>query len=58
MIEEVDVNAVGVVLGADGSDGGDGFLGLGPAGTAHAGAVIDEEDNVEVFEKGEAGVLI
>jgi hypothetical protein len=58
VIEEVDVNAIGVVLGADWGNGGDGLFSLGPAGTAHAGAIIDEEDGVEVFEEGEAGVLV
>lgn len=51
VIEEVDVDAVGVVLGADWGDGGNGLLGFGPAGAAHAGAVIDEEDCVKVFEE-------
>lgn len=63
VVEEVDVDAVLVVLGADWRDRGNGFFCFGPAGFAavargHAAAVVDEEDRVEVAEEGVAGVYI
>lgn len=49
MIEEVDIDSVVVVLCADWGNGCNGFFGFVPAGPGHAGAVVDEENGVEVF---------
>ena len=49
VIQEVDVDAVLVVLCADRGDGGDGFFGLPPGSAGHATAVVDEKDRVECF---------
>lgn len=51
-VQEVDVDAVFVVLGADRGDGGDGVRGAGPAGADHGAAVVDQEDGVEGGEEG------
>lgn len=58
MIQEVNIDPVRVVFGANRSDSRDGFLGFGPAAPAHAGTIIDEEDGVEVFEKCESIILV
>lgn len=49
VIQEVNVDAVGVVLGADRGNGCDGFFGFLPGSTGHAATVVDEEDGVEFF---------
>lgn len=52
VVEEEDVDAVGVVRGADWCDGFECFGGLVPATSDHGAAVVDEEDRVETAEKG------
>lgn len=52
MIEEIDVDAVGIVGGADGRDGTESCCGFAPASACHAAAVVDEEDGIELGEEG------
>lgn len=52
MVQEVDVDSVFVVLGADWGDGGDGIGGFSPSTALHAGAVVYQEYGVEVAEEG------
>lgn len=52
MVQKVDVDAVGVVLDADGRDGGDRVFGLLPPRSLHAQAIVDHEDGVEFREEG------
>ena len=51
-VEEVDVDAVAVVLGADWGDGHEGVAGFAPFGAGHGAGVVDEEDGVEGGEEG------
>lgn len=47
-IQKVNIDAVGVVGGADGREVFEGATGLGPAvAPAHGGRVVDQEDGVE-----------
>lgn len=57
LVEEVDVDAVAVVLGADRGDGFECVGGLAPGAAGHGTGVIDEEDGVEGGEEGEIGVF-
>ena len=52
VVEEEDVDAVGVVGGADRGYGGQGLRGFAPGAAGHAAAVVDEEDGVEGGEEG------
>ena len=52
MVQEVDVDAVGVVGGADGRDGAQGGRGFAPGPPGHGAAVVDQEDRVEGREEG------
>lgn len=52
VVEEVDVDSVLVVPRANGRDGGQGLLGFFPPWPEHAGAVVDDEDGVELAEEG------
>ena len=51
-VEEMDVDAVTVVLGANWSDGFEGVPGFVPFGAGHGAGVVDEEDGVEGAEEG------
>ena len=57
VVEEVDVDAVGVVLGADGRDGGEGGGCFMPGAAGHAAGVVDQEDGVELGEERVAVVV-
>ena len=55
-VEEVDVDAVNIVGGADRGDGAQGFLDFSPGAPGHGPAVVDQEDGVEGAEEG-VGIL-
>lgn len=52
MVEEVEVDAVGVVLGTYWCDGSKGRAGFLPRAAGHATGVVDQEDGVEGGEEG------
>lgn len=47
VVQEVEVDAVGVVRGADWRDGFDGVAGFAPAAAGHAARVVDQEHCIE-----------
>jgi len=51
VVEEVDVDSVGVVGGADRGDGHEGVGGLAPEAAGHGAGVVDYEDRVEGVEE-------
>lgn len=55
VVEEVEIDAVGVVVGADGRDGPERVAGLPPGSAGHAAAVVDDEDGVK---GGQEGILV
>lgn len=51
-VEEVEVDAVGVVRGADGRDGAQEVLDFAPGLAGHGARVVDDEDGVKGGEEG------
>lgn len=52
MVEEVDIDAVGVVRGTEGCDGSECCAGLLPEAAGHGSGVVDQQDGVEGAEEG------
>lgn len=55
VVQEIDIDTVGIVSGTDGGDGREGCLNFSPGPSHHAAAVVDEEDGVE---RAQEGILI
>lgn len=58
LVEEVDVDAVGVVGGADAGDGGEGLGGFAPGASGHGAGIVNDEFGVEFGEEGELVVWV
>lgn len=58
LVQEINVNAIGVEARADGSDGGEGVGNFAPGSAGHAAGVVDEEFGVEGGEEGEFAVWV
>lgn len=58
LVQEIDVDAVGVEARADGGDGGEGVGDFAPGAAGHAAGVVYEELGVESGEEGEFAVRV
>lgn len=58
LVQEIDVDAIGVEARADRGDSGEGVGDFAPGSAGHAARVVDEEFGVEGGEEGEFAVWV